>query len=1742
MKNKRILSLIITAAILFSLLPGGAYYAVAADTTGAGHVMQVYQKVEMSGGYALALKTDGTVWFWGYEIRPDQGGWARSRPGKIEGLNEIVSISAGDSHAAALKEDGTVWSWGNNGSGQLGDGTRGDKATPVMAVGLDDVISISSGGMHTLALKKDGTVWAWGDNSKGQLGDGTQVNGRTPVKVAGLADVAAIYSGYAHSMAVKKDGTVWAFGDNSKGQLGDGTTEDRLLPVKINISGDVLALSLGREHSAALKKDRTVWAWGDNSKGQLGDGTNIQKSSPVMVKGLSNIKMLSSGWYHSMALKEDGSVWTWGANNSGQLGTGSMEDKNIPVKVQGLWDIRAVDAGYDTSLVIKTDSTVWSWGNNESGQLADGTIYNSKYSPIQANVDVDFPKIVSSSPNNEDKDIAVFKSITVKFSENVEPGISYNNITVKDYSGSVVEMNKELSKDILTITPRESLKNDAAYTVSIPEGAVIDKEENRLLEEYKFGFTTGNALSTAANIDEVSPGNNERHVVLDSKFTLKFNKSIIAGENFEGIGIKDEKNNNIEISKGISDNTIILTPKSPLVLNTRYTVTIPSGAVKYNEGGALTGDYVSSFTTLEPSDIVAVSAGKEHSLALRADGKLYVWGSNEYGQLGNGMIFSSIPHSFNTPFPVPDLTDVAAVSAGENHSLALKKDGTVYSWGFNMYGTGEIDPTYVDLYGSPYKVPGLQNIIAVSAGKDYSMALQNDGTVWTWYSNMYDDNGGSLPEKVPGLTDVTAIAAGNDRFLALKEDGTVWAWGNNLNEALGVKGNGEIPSKVIGLADVASIDTGEEYNVALKKDGTMYVWGKDAAYIASGARGIKDAAAVSAGYSHITVLKKDGTGWFWGESIMGNAQYAISEARKIDFPDGARAFSSGRYFDIAIGKDSSVWAFGVNRSGQLGDGTNNNTEYLVKALPSNIPFKINYIQPYNNSTYAQAFEPVIIAFNKNIIEGDNYGSIAIKDGTGSVPVKKEIDKNILTITPLEDLEYSKGYTVELPQDAVKDDGGSILKDDLKFSFTTVRPKNAENPPLLVRGTYPEDGMEITGADDAITVNFNMEIAGGTNYSSINVRDSGGNTVPSSVSFKNSRLTIKPDTILNAGETYTVTLPAGSVKDSYKGMVLEEDNSFEFSVKAVPEGKISRYAGNNRYETSIKISQAGWTSSQNVVLATGEDFPDALSAAPLAEKLDAPILLTDKTALRSSLGEELERLGARNIFIIGGEGAVSKSVKDELERKGMSVIRLSGNDRYDTSLKVADYMNTNFGISREIVVATGNDFPDALSIAPVAAKKGMPIILTPRSELPENIKEYIDINGITKAFVVGGTGVISDAVANKLPDGERINGNDRYETNIAVLERFKDDLDFGSIYVSTGNDFPDALAGSVLATKTLSPIVLTGKQLEQKTKDFIEDNMPQLKEVKALGGEGVVPSSALLPIAPVSDNIGGETGDMAVYGTEAVFSGGFIYYNDNVENGFLYKIKDDLTGRVKLSNDSPRYINVMEGWIYYVNQSDDDKLYKIKADGNQRTKLTDYSVWNIRVSGDWIYYVRDDSPNMQSPRLYRIKTDGAGNTKVSDDWIMGFAISEGFIYYSGSSDYDRTYRMKLDGTGKQSVINNSVYSLDVVGEWIFYSRETDTGDTAIYKSKSDGTGDEILIAPRAYKAAVLGDFVYYCNGLDGYKLYRIRTDGSENIRLDDDNRSYGFNLAGDWLYYMNSSKGSIFYNTKTGEEVINRPID
>ncbi|MCM8806244.1 MAG: FG-GAP-like repeat-containing protein [Candidatus Omnitrophica bacterium] len=840
-------------------------------------VLESVKAVSAGMYHTAALKTNGTVWAWGNNDKGQLGNGSSvpysASPVQVSNLSQIVEISCGGNHNLALKNDGSVWAWGKNDSYQLGLGHFYGTSyllEPKQVVGseeigyLTDVIRVSAGYDFSLALRKDGSVWAWGGNSWGQLGTGNTTDSFYPLKINGLSDIKGISAGGSgifgiHAMAVKSDGSVWCWGANNKGQLGDGTNTDRYLPVQVkgeNGTGflsNIRKIAAGGTHSLALDKDGNVWAWGDNTYGQLGNGTNNDSVYPVKAMGLSEIKMIAAGQKHSMAIDKDGNVWIWGQNISGQIGNNSQINSNIPVKIEG---IGLNNISFTLTVSVKP-------------QLSGTTT----------------PSGTRKYRNNAQATITAIPGPRYQFNHwSGDASGTETQITI------IMDSNKNVVANFVLIPGLKCKLN----MVCNPPGAGY-----LIPEEGEHEFDAGTAVNILVipgyryNFDRWSenvanPSAKETYVLLngDTTVTAYFTK-----QDFSAFP---------DISAGGQHNLVLKHDGSVWTSGSNYygqlginsTVTdSPNVQVKDTTGnGYLSG-------------IIMVSAGGFHSCALSYDGTVYTWGANSAGQLGDGTTSRrNIPVKVKSSDGTGELKGITYISAGCTHTAAVKMDGSLWMWGNNNYGQlGNNSTTNSNL---PVQVHGemdrgfLTKVKKVACGPEHTLALLEDGTVWAWGRNHYGQLGNGttqdsfVPVKVLNLTDIVDIdasdyAAGPPFSIALKRDGTVWTWGGGDRGQLGNGQSGEgyyssVPVKVSSLTNVIKIAAGDFHALALKNDGSVWAWGSNSMgqcgdntydnirttpvqvkgqdgndYLT----GIID---ISAGYSYSMALKNDGTVWFWG--------------------------------------------------------------------------------------------------------------------------------------------------------------------------------------------------------------------------------------------------------------------------------------------------------------------------------------------------------------------------------------------------------------------------------------------------------------------------------------------------------------------------------------------------------------------------------------------------------------------------------------------------------------------------------------------------------------------------------------------------------------------------------------------------------------------------------------------------------------------------------------------------------------
>lgn len=676
-----------------------------------------------------------------------------------------------------------------------------------------------------------------------------------------LAAAPQVSAGQYHSAALKADGTVWTWGDNLDGQLGAELPEGSATPVKVAGLAGATALSSGARHTLVLKSDGTVWAWGDNYGGALGvDPATDRSFTPVRAGTLAGVAAVSAGTGYSIALKEDGTVWTWGLNLFGQLGNGGTVDDSSPAQVQGLSEVVAVAAGEQHGLALKKDGTVWAWG---AGFLGNGTATGSVV-PVQVAGLSGVTRIAAG----EEHSLAVKSDGSVwgwgrnRFGElgNGTTGARlrpvqvhglYEVTEVEAGAGCSVALKMDGSVWTWGADNLGRLGNGATSSGStpvkvmgIPEAAAISAGATQVLVQGR----DGSVWAWGAN---------------------QFGQL--------GSGGYDFSPEPVQLAGLPAVSAVAAGSSTCYALNRDGSVSAWGGNAVGQLGNGGTADSISPIQVPGLYGVTQLSTGLHHTLALKSDLSVWAWGVNRDGELGNGSTSEYLP----SPRQVAGLVGAKAISAGYDHSLSLRGDGTVWGWGDDSSGElGDGGSTMSRQQSTvPLQVPGLPGASAVVGGRHASFASGLDGWLYGWGNHQLGFSAGSSPLRLLELDGMAGVETGSDFALILKSDGTVWAWGDNL---FGELGNGttepsSTPVQVPGLSEVAAVQAGGWYSLALKRDGTVWAWGlNDFGQLGNGStedsalpvrvRGLPRAVAISAGESTALAVASDGTVWGWGHN------------------------------------------------------------------------------------------------------------------------------------------------------------------------------------------------------------------------------------------------------------------------------------------------------------------------------------------------------------------------------------------------------------------------------------------------------------------------------------------------------------------------------------------------------------------------------------------------------------------------------------------------------------------------------------------------------------------------------------------------------------------------------------------------------------------------------------------------------------------------------------------------------------
>jgi alpha-tubulin suppressor-like RCC1 family protein len=673
------------------------------------------------------------------------------------------------------------------------------------------------------------------------------------------------------------------------------------------------------ENALAIKADSSLWNWGGNNQNEKAF------HNPTLIDSNSNWSDVATGERFYAAINSNGTLWTWGENIDGQIGNGTTTNLWTPTQLGTDSSWLDIECGSNYMLAIKNDGTLWTWGKSRG------------LSPTQIGSDTNWVKIASG----------INRSLGVKVDQSLW-GI---------YTSSASLLNNGLWK---TISAGNS-KNHGIMT-------------NGTLWEWGNGLPV--QLGTETNWKKVSDSYDEHSLFIKTNGTLW-----ASGDNNYGqLGNNTIANSTAIIQVGTDDNwgTVIAGNSYSLALKTNRSLWAwgKNNHAQFGNG--------KNKNTPQPIDInthwktASTSNGyiSGHTLAIKDDGTLWSWGQNNDGQLGNGLRYV---HSL-LPIQITNDTNWQSVSNGFFFSVAIKTDGTLWTWGRN--GRGQLG---IGSLTSPRTVPiniGNDSTWSmVSAGAEFVLALKNNGTLWAWGYNYSGELGNGntttqfAPIQIGSDTNWSFVNAGDDHSFAIKSDSTLWSWGNNQHGKVGRFGILNTPAQV-GTDKWKTVSGGGMHSIGVKADSTLWSWGRNL-YAQLGDGGTSNKSTpnqidtlhhwnnVAAGYEHSVATKLDSSLWGWGRNNAGQVGDTISYSvflsktftpTKISLDNDWGEIDAGTINSIAIKSNGNLYTYGEGYSPTY------NTNFPQLGYVFSIPQKVS------NCSYCP---PLMISINSTICQGDS---------------------------------------------------------------------------------------------------------------------------------------------------------------------------------------------------------------------------------------------------------------------------------------------------------------------------------------------------------------------------------------------------------------------------------------------------------------------------------------------------------------------------------------------------------------------------------------------------------------------------------------------------------------------------------------------------------------------------------------------------------------------------------------------------
>lgn len=735
-------------------------------------------------------------------------------------------------------------------------------------IGSSFPIAVVSGGGGTQLY----TLYSISSNYAGEMGNGKAFWLREPVVLWGGASGATALAVQKYPKFYDDSSNLIYYIDTSNKLYVMSGTAGAASFSQVGSSADWQQICAGERNFLALTTGGTLFGWGLNAYGEVGDGSTTQRTSPVKI-GTSTWSKISSGQNHSLAIKTDGTLWAWGRNQNGQLGDKSTTTRTSPVQIGTSAGWVQISAGSNHSLGIHATggtAELFAWGGNDSGQLGDGSYTNRSF-PTKIGTATNWSRVYAASSTSY--------------------GTRTNGNLYAWGSGSNFERGD--GNQAAQITP--ALIGNATDWSFFPKGYAPNGNQGRhfvktngkvyvtsdftsygtrgIYDEYYFtypGHTAPKEVTALSNIVAIDYGNHVSYYI-DTSGKIKYSgygffapgytngdpsqgncfsyaptgkswKTISIGAHFSQYGDFD-----VYASFAIDQDDFLWAWGN----NRTKGEWLVDSAIK--DMGIYLGTTSGAVQTLSPTKIGTstwskVQAGYNHVLAIKKDGTLWSWGVNNKGQLGIGSTTDS-----REPVQVGSDSNWADISCADRTSYAIKTNGTLWAWGNNAaYQLGDGTLTQRN---SPVQIGSDTNWSKISAGADYCMAIKTTGTLWGWGYQQFGQIGDgsttnrSSPVQVGSDTNWSKVSASTHCTLAIKTNGTLWGWGENSGGAVG---DGTQTSRT------SPVQVGSDTNWVDVSAGWGYLFYNKYYYL-------------PINYATCFGVKSNGTLWLWGKNYGGPA-------------------------------------------------------------------------------------------------------------------------------------------------------------------------------------------------------------------------------------------------------------------------------------------------------------------------------------------------------------------------------------------------------------------------------------------------------------------------------------------------------------------------------------------------------------------------------------------------------------------------------------------------------------------------------------------------------------------------------------------------------------------------------------------------------------------------------------------------------------------------------------------------------